>query len=116
MAVLYLLAGMALGIRMGISGDHSLYGMHAHMNLLGWASFAIYGLVYRAFPKAAASKLAVWHFWLANLGAPLFVIGIAGIALGHESQFLPIISAGAIISILGALIFAINLFRIDGKE
>ena len=116
MAVLYLLVGMALGIRMGLSHDHTLFGAHAHINLVGWASFSIYGLVYRAYPKAAASKLAVWHFWIANIGAPLFVTGVAGISLGHEDQFIPFAAAGAIISILGALTFAIILFRIDGSK
>jgi hypothetical protein len=56
-AVIYALAGMALGIVMGASGDHSLAPLPAHINLLGWASLALFGvsvlLVGRASPAAA---------------------------------------------------------------
>src|SRR5438477_251820 len=68
-AVVYAIAGMALGIFMAISEDHSQMPTHAHMNLLGWVSMALYAAVYRLWPEAARSPLAPWHFWIANLGA-----------------------------------------------
>ena len=45
-AALYALAGMALGMFMGASGDHSLAPVHAHINLLGWATLALMGSFY----------------------------------------------------------------------
>ena len=39
-AVVYVLAGMALGIFMAMSDDHSQMPTHAHMNLMGWAPMA----------------------------------------------------------------------------
>jgi hypothetical protein len=114
-AVIYLIVGMCLGLGMGISGDHRLFPAHAHIGLLGWASFALYGLVYRSFPSAAASRLARWHFWLANAGAFLLVVGVAGINLGNEG-FVPLAGSGAVISIVGALVFATILFRADGAS
>jgi len=63
-AVLYLIAGVGLGIFMGASGDHSMFPLHAHINLLGWVSMVLFGLFYRLWPQAALSKLAKLHFWL----------------------------------------------------
>ena len=38
MAALYLLVGVGLGIHMGKSHDFTLMPVHAHANLLGWAT------------------------------------------------------------------------------
>ena len=58
----------------------------------------LFGLVYRAYPRAAADKLATVQFWTANIGAPVFFAGIwlsvAGGTrnLGHTGSILVIIS------------------------
>jgi len=105
-AVIYVLAGMALGIFMALSDDHSQLPTHAHMNLLGWASMALYAVVYRVWPEAARSPLAAWHFWIANLGTLLVVVGVAGIMAGHEESFGPVAGVGAVLSLIGMLLFA----------
>lgn len=105
-AVLYAVAGMALGIFMAVSNDHSQMPTHAHMNLLGWASLALYAVVYRVWPEAARSALAPWHFGIANLGTLVVVIGVGGIMAGHEETFGPIAGIGAILSLIGMLLFA----------
>jgi len=51
MAVLYFVAGVSLGIGMGVSGDHKLFGVHAHVNLTGWVSLALIGLIYQHLPE-----------------------------------------------------------------
>ena len=43
-AALSALGGMALGISMGITQDFTLSPAHAHLNLLGWVTMALYGL------------------------------------------------------------------------
>lgn len=45
-AVVYFIMGVGLGIYMGASGDHLYVPVHAHFNLLGWASLALVGLIY----------------------------------------------------------------------
>ena len=64
LSILYLIAGVSLGIFMAASHDHSMDPVHAHLNLLGWVTMALFGLFYRAWPEAAASRLAKVHFWL----------------------------------------------------
>lgn len=109
-AVVYVLAGMSLGIFMALSEDHSQMPTHAHMNLLGWASMALYAVVYRVWPEAARSPLAAWHFWIANLGTLVVVVGVAGIMAGHEERFGPIAGVGSILSLIGMLLFAVIVY------
>ena len=49
------LCGMSLGIFMGIRGDFTLVPVHAHINLLGWVSLALYGLYHRGVARAGQS-------------------------------------------------------------
>ncbi len=64
LAVLYFIAGVSLGIFMAASHDHSMFPLHAHLNLLGWVTLTLFGLFYRAWPTAAETTLAKVHFWL----------------------------------------------------
>ena len=114
-AVVYVLAGMVLGIFMALSDDHSQMPTHAHMNLLGWASMALYAVVYRVWPEAGRSPLAPWHFWLANLGTLMVVIGVAGIMAGHEEIFGPLAGVGSILSLIGMLLFAAIVYTRIGR-
>ena len=109
-AVIYVLVGMALGIFMAMSEDHSQMPTHAHMNLMGWASMALYAVAYRVWPEAARSPLAAWHFWLANLGTLVVVIGVAGVMAGHEGSFEPIAAFGSIVSLIGMVVFTVIVY------
>jgi hypothetical protein len=64
-AILQVLVGMGAGIFMGITGDYTLAPAHAHNNLLGWVSMAIFGLYYALVPDVASKRLPTVHFWLA---------------------------------------------------
>ena len=46
-AAAFAVAGTALGSAMGIGGDFTLAHAHAHINLLGWVTLALYGLYHR---------------------------------------------------------------------
>lgn len=109
-SVLWGLAGLLLGISMAISGDHSYFPLHAHINLLGWVSFALFGLIYRAVPAALQDPLAKWQFIIANLGAVLFFPGIYTQIAGHEAlKFL--VMSGSVLTVLGFALFALILLR-----
>lgn len=101
-AAMYALAGMAFGIVMAASHDHTLMTVHAHLNLLGWVSMAIYGLYYHAVPAAADTRLAKIHVGVATLGLWIMIPGIAMAVLGMTEG--PAI-AGSLLTILGMLLF-----------
>lgn len=62
--LVFLLAGMALGLKMAIKQDFGMAGLHAHLNLLGFVLMTLFGLCHRAWPKMQESKLAAVHYWL----------------------------------------------------
>lgn len=110
LAVTYFLFGVLLGIGMGISEDHRLMGVHAHMNLLGWVSLALTGIIYHLFPAAAASGLARAHFWIYNAGLPVMLIGLADKLLGRN-QLEPVLGLGSLAVAVGVLLFVINVLK-----
>ena len=53
-ALLYGLAGIGLGLMMASHHEYTQTPTHAHTQLLGWVSFALFGLFYNSFPAAAS--------------------------------------------------------------
>ena len=107
-AVVYLFIGALLGGFMGFSQQFTLAPVHAHLLLLGWASFALAGLVYHLYPAASVTLLARIHFWLHNLGLPLFMIALAILLTGHESAG-PFVGISAGVVIVGLAVFSVNV-------
>lgn len=109
-SVIYIMVGLLMGIGMAASGDHGLMPAHAHINLVGWVGMTLYGLVYRVYPEAARSALAKWHFWFANAGALLLVVGVTGILAISPERFEIFATIGAILFAIGMLLFAIIVY------
>jgi cbb3-type cytochrome oxidase subunit 1 len=108
LAALMLMTGVGHGIRMGIVHDFSLAPVHAHINLVGWASMALFGIVYRLYPQMAASRLAGLHFILAAPAAVMFPIGIA-LSILAERPLVAIVAS--LLWFAGVLLFLVNLVR-----
>lgn len=107
-APLYALAGMSYGIHMATSGDFTLAPAHAHLNLLGWVSIALYGTFYTLIPSAATSMLAKAQVALAEIGVIVLTPGIAFAILGRGEA---LAATGSIIVIVSMLLFAIVVVR-----
>jgi hypothetical protein len=107
-AVLCVLVGMAWGIQMAISQDHLLGGAHAHLNLVGWTTMALFGLYYHVTPQAAASWLAKVHAGTAILGVLVMVPGIA-VAITTGAPALA--AVGAVLTTLSMTIFLVTVLR-----
>jgi len=109
-AVLYFALGVLLGNYMGAKLDFSLSSVHAHINLLGWVSLALAGVVYTLYPVAGKSRLALFHFWLANLALPIMMVTLALFMTGTRSVG-PLLGIGSAVMGLAVLLFAVNVFR-----
>ena len=107
-AVVYLVLGATLGLVMGIRQQFALAPVHAHLLLLGWASLALAGTIYHFYPDAAATRLARVHFWMHNLGLPVFMAGLA-LVLSQREWAMPLTVVGAITVLLGLFVFAANV-------
>jgi hypothetical protein len=108
LGALYLVAGMLLGIVMGIRQDFQLAPVHAHVNLVGFAAHSVFGLVYKAWPSLTEGAMAIAQFWLIVVGSPLLMLGIA-ISIKTSNSALAIV--GSILVILGALLFLVMTWR-----
>lgn len=100
---LMLCLGVAMGIIMAATQDFSLSPVHAHANLLGWASMALFGLTYRAYPRLQQGWAAKFHWVLAAPAAVLFPIGIY-VAITYHSETVVMFAAFAWAA--GVLLFA----------
>ncbi|WII37351.1 cytochrome-c oxidase [Paenibacillus thiaminolyticus] len=109
-AAVYFVAGVGAGLIAGATNQFQYTSLHAHLNLLGWVSLAISGLIYARFPQAGASTLGTVHFWLHNIGLPIFLAGLAMAANGADAATALLIGGG-IISVLAVLAFAINVWK-----
>lgn len=107
-AAVYVLAGMVLGIVMSASRDHSFAGAHAHLNLVGWVTMALFGVYYHLVPSAAASRLAKVHFAVATAGLWFMIPGIA-LAIRGVTE-VPVI-VGSLLTLLSMAIFVATVFR-----
>jgi hypothetical protein len=114
----YILVGVLLGMYMGGSGDHTLYPVHAHINLLGFTLMMIFGLVYHQFPAMADSGLARAHFWLHQAGVLLLVIMLFLMftgRIGEEAMF-PLAPIAELAILVGLLCFGLNVYRHAGRS
>lgn len=107
-AIVYLIVGITLGIVMGATQQFTMRPVHAHLNLVGWATGALAGLLYLIFPKAAQSRLGKAHFVLHNLGVPVMMGALALVLTGNTSV-IPVLIAGELATAAGVLAFAANL-------
>jgi cbb3-type cytochrome oxidase subunit 1 len=110
-AVVYFVIAIILGIIMGIRHDFSLSSVHAHLNLLGWVSMALFGTIYHLFPAAGSNKLATAHFWLHNLGVPVMQGGITLAMLTENGFFTVFAIIGSLVVVLGGILFLVNVFK-----
>lgn len=115
LGVVYVLLGMALGIHMAASGDHSQAPTHAHLNLLGYVSFFLFGLFYKAYPLASEGRLPTVHFWLANLSVVGLTISLIILFLGNPEAD-PLAALFSLIALLAMALFAYIVFRATAKD
>lgn len=109
-SVVLLLIGLLGGVAMGIAHDFQLAAAHAHFNLVGGVLMFMFGLYYRAFPRAGESRLARPQAWLHIIGAVVFPLGIALVTTRGESLVIvPII--GSLIVVGAVALFAAIVFQ-----
>jgi hypothetical protein len=113
LATILLICGAVLGIVMGARQDFQLVPVHAHLNLAGWATLALFGLTYRAYPQLASTRIAGLHFMISATASLLLPVGI-GLAVLRNSPGLAIFAS--ILWLFGVLLFLVQLVRLIGDR
>jgi hypothetical protein len=110
---LLLLSGMILGEYMGANENFTLAPLHAHINLLGWVTLALYGTFYTLTKDTYSPKLAWTNFVLSSVGilAMIPVLALLLTAPDGAKTYGPLAGAAGGIALLGLLVFLISAFR-----
>ncbi|QND51311.1 hypothetical protein HB779_04925 [Phyllobacterium sp. 628] len=108
-ATVFFLLGIIMGLHMGISGDHSAFPAHAHLNLLGWVSSAIFGIYYALNPAKAAGRLPIIQFAVYTVGIIVMIPALYFLSLGNTALE-PFVGIGSFIVFAGVLLFAAVVF------
>ena len=101
-AALCVTIGMAWGIQMSASGNHTLSAAHAHLNLIGWVTMGLFGVYYHVVPDAAGKMLAKVHFAVAVAGVVIITPGIVQ-AVTERGETLA--KVGSLLTLVSMLIF-----------
>ena len=104
-AILFLLVGISIGIHMSISQNHNVVGAHAHINLLGWVTSALFGGYYALNPAKAAGRLPMLQFAIYTLGVLIMGVSLYLLLAGNLGMT-PIVAASSLITFAGVLLFA----------
>ena len=111
--ILFLLAGIGLGLAMSISQNHDVIGAHAHINLLGWVTSALFGGYYALNPAKAEGLLPRIHFWIYTLGVAVMSISLYLLLKGNAGMEAPV-AIGSLLVAAGVLIAAWVIFMPAG--
>lgn len=104
-----LLAGTLFGAWMGALEKFQFANAHAHLNLLGFVTGTLYGLIHRTYPSLRDSRLAWPQFVLHFLGVAIFVPGLVLVdRTGNASLVVP---GGAAVIVAVLLFLYIFLSR-----
>jgi len=106
-AIIYGIIGMVLGNVMGATGDHSQLATHAHLMLIGWVSFAIFGFFYHQFPEREGGWPARLHFWLAQASYIVLIVALYLIYSGHPEVGEPGAGVASVGYLLSMVLFAV---------
>lgn len=105
-AILYAIIGMMLGLHMGMTQNHTQMPTHAHILVIGWVTFAIFGFFYHQFPARAATRLAAVHFWLAQASFVTLIVGLFLIFSGNPGAD-PIAAASSTGLLISMIVFGL---------
>ncbi|ARJ38088.1 hypothetical protein SporoP8_03760 [Sporosarcina ureae] len=113
-AVIYFLIGVGFGLYMHATIQLQWGATHAHINVVGWLTTAMIGVIYTIYPQAGNSILGKSHFWLYNIGLPVLLIGMLIIqpALGLPKILIQIcVWGGGSALAISILLFIVNVFK-----
>ncbi|GKX34943.1 MAG: hypothetical protein MnENMB40S_25610 [Rhizobiaceae bacterium MnEN-MB40S] len=111
-AIIFLIVGIGMGLIMAISGSHDVIGAHAHANLLGWVTMAIFGIYFALAPGKAEGVMARVQYGVYTFGVVVMTIALYLYLSGNPAME-PVVAVSSIITFIGVLLFAFILFSED---
>ncbi len=109
-AAFYGVVGILLGLHMAMSHDHAQMPTHAHIMVIGWLSFFVFGLFYGLYEETVSPLLARIHFWSAQTAFAGLVAGL-GFLYGDRPEYEPLAAISALVYAASFLLFTLIVFR-----
>jgi drug/metabolite transporter superfamily protein YnfA len=109
-AIIFLVIGVLIGVQMGISQTHNVAPAHAHINLLGWVTSAIFSVYYALNPAKAQKRRALVHYGIYTAGVIVLTASLFFMLSTDNSAFEALIALGSVITLVGVLVFAWVIF------
>jgi cbb3-type cytochrome oxidase subunit 1 len=111
-AVLCGIFGMLWGMHMGMRQDFTLSPAHAHLNLVGWVTMALYGTFYALTRETMSQRLAWTHFVVSTVGVAVMIPSLTLVlATNDMAKYGPPLGIGSAIVFIGLLIFLLSVLR-----
>lgn len=107
-AVAYFAVGVLMGAAMGASHNFTLRPVHAHVNLLGWVSMFLMGLLHQHLADSLNLRLARVQFWIYQTAVPVMLFALTGLMLGHAALE-PVLGLASIAVCVSVLILTLNV-------
>jgi len=108
---LCVLVGMFWGMHMGEANDFQLAPAHAHLNLLGWVTMALYGTFYALTAQTMSPRLAWINFLLSLAGILVMIPSLAIFLSTSNRDLIMVMVLGEVLSVLALLTFLISVLR-----
>ena len=106
LAIIYALCGMALGIHMSMSQDHSQMPVHAHTMVAGWLMSSVFAFFYHLFPRAGLGMLAQVHFWLTAVSGIGLLVTLS-LLIGGRTSLEPVVGIWSLLFYASLLVFVL---------
>lgn len=111
-SVIYFAVGLAFGLFMHYTTEFQWTATHAHMNIIGWLSTGVIGIIYSIYKEASETQLAKAQFWLYNLGLPFLFVGMMMVYFDVPSWLFELcVSGGSIAVAISVVLFVMNVFK-----
>lgn len=108
---LFVLVGMVAGMYMGANEDFRLAPAHAHLNLLGWVTMALYGGFYAFTAKTMSKRLAWTNYALSTVGVLVMIPSLAIFLTSRDAALVPFMGVGEGLTVLSLLVFLTSAVR-----
>ena len=109
-AICFLVAGILVGLKMSIAHDYAATGAHAHINLLGWVTMAIFGTFHALNPRGAETRLAKLQYYVYTGGVIVMTPALYLLLTGNPSLE-PVVAVSSLVVFAGVLMFGAISFR-----
>ena len=108
---LFVLIGMGAGMYMGGVEDFRMAPAHAHLNLLGWVTMALYGTFYALTAKTMRPALAWTNYALSAVGVVFAIPPLAYMLVTGSKEYTAVMVTGEVLTVLALLVFLVSVMR-----